>query len=142
MQLASDIFGASPLRKMEDVVAVTGNNKVQGSMEHFIDTVRDPLIAGSGCPYAPKQDETGAVKHDYDSPGPHHYPCVEATFDDRGIVHCYDCGKYWEVPFDIQTDGDKSSVVTGEPKERAQAFISPDALSANDDDGDEPEETT
>lgn len=134
-QTAGDV-----LKKYYDVSDAGHSSRVAGSMEHFIDLVRAPLTAGSGCEYGPSLDETGALKYDYDSNRPNHYPSVVATFADRGIVHCPDCKKFWEVPFEIKEDNDQSSVVTGEPVERLQAYITPDAAAKDDEDGDEAEE--
>jgi hypothetical protein len=130
------------LAKAADVAVQTSTwqTRVAGSLEHFIDVVRDPVISGSGCPYAPTLDETGALRHDYDSDGPRHWPSVVATFPDRAIVSCSDCSKTWAVPFTIGEDADKSSVETGEPEERITAYVTPDELGKTDGDGDEPSE--
>ena len=129
---ASSSFGsvADAFAKSVDIVepGQYGDKKVTGSMEHFLSLVRDPLVAGSACPYAGELDETGALKPpDYESGEPRHYPRVAATFSDKGIVSCDECKKSWAIPFTLDDD----NVTTGEPEERIEAFLSPEHLVAD-----------
>jgi hypothetical protein len=151
---AGDLLGRAPqVGKAADVFAKSidvatplpgygAGTQVAGSMEHFCSTVRDPLIAGCGCPFAGELDDTGALTYDYEKnrQKPRHYPNVEATFHDKGIVSCRDCAKTWAVPFTFSDgESDKASVLTGEPEERLQAYISPEHLENDEaeDNGDE-----
>lgn len=124
------------LSKAADATVGHAPHLVEGSHEHFIEQVRDPLVTGSGCPYAPGKPLPPEEPMTYAS----HWPNVLATFPDRGIVHCRDCAKWWEVPFTTRSEDGQMVVETGEPQERVQAFISPEAAKASDHDGDEPSE--
>ena len=123
--------------KADTVKGPSYNTKVEGSMEHFISIVGPALILGSGCEAPPPRQDA------YDMVMPYgqlcHYPNVVATFTDRGIVRCDSCDKQWEVPFTILDENDGETVSCGTPKEVLNAYITPDEVAANDDDGDEPE---
>jgi hypothetical protein len=142
MTTIGDVFGAastaSDVLSKADVAAGTAPYLIDGSFEHQSNMVRDPLIAGSGCPQAYNRPRVPGDPLEF---SPSHYPSVIATFPDRGIVQCTECGTNWEVPYTIETADGVKTVVTGTPEERVQAFISPEHLAATDHDGDEPEET-
>jgi hypothetical protein len=122
-----------------EVIAVSGTGygrMLDGSLEELLQRVRDPVLAGSGCQYPPKLDQTGSViPRDYNSKDPQHYANVVGTYPDFCIVECNECKKSWKVPFAIDDDG---KVTTGEPEEAAAEYVVRDG---GDDDGDEEDET-
>ena len=108
--------------KVDSAVApAVPHDKIEGSFEHFMDKVHDPLVA--------------SVPHS-DGEKSKHFAHVKATFGDHAIVGCSDCAKTWHVPFGV---GGDDKVITGEPSEREEAYVSPGSLDggtggASDDD--------
>jgi len=92
------------------VAPAVPHDKIEGSFEHFIDKVGEPV--------------KGAIPHS-DGEKTKHYAHVKATFGDHAIVGCNDCAKTWHVPFGIGSD---DKVITGEPAEREEAYVAPGAL--------------
>lgn len=114
------------LSKAADTVVGERPYLVEGSHEHFIDKIRDPIVAGSGCPYAPGKPAPANEPLVYIS----HWPNVVATFADRGIVGCTQCGKWWEIPFTITSKDGEEIVECGTPEERVQAYVTPETAAA------------
>jgi hypothetical protein len=123
MQISDFIPAASTaaavLSKAADLAVGESPYRIEGSLEHAIDQVRDPL-----CKAAP---------HPADAE--YHWADVIGTFPDRGIVHCASCGKWWEIPYTIKTVDGAEVVETGEPQERVQAYISPGQVPAESEGG-------